>query len=387
MRGAAPSVAGRALFDGYAAARPPRGTYTLYGGYPDLSLVPRAAIARAYRRALLARGGDALGYGDPRGEPALREGLAAMLRSLRGLSVDADRLVVTRGSQMALDLSARAILAPGDVVAVESWGYRPAWEALALAGAQLRPLPVDRDGLDVAALAELCAREPVRAVYVTPHHQYPTTVTLSAARRIALLDLARRERLAIFEDDYDHEFHYEGRPVLPLASADAAGSVIYLGTLSKILAPALRVGFVAATPDVVRRVAELRTFGDRQGDTVLERALAELLDDGEVQRHARRMRRIYRERRDVLVGALREHLGDAVRFAVPNGGIALWCRAADGADVDAWAARAGRAGVRVQTAKRFAFDGRARPFLRLGFAPHDPRGLREAIRRLAGCAA
>src|SRR5262249_15917197 len=157
-----------------------------------------------------------------------------------------------------LDLAARALLRPGDVVAVEELGYRPAWEALRNAGAELVPVPIDEHGLRVDALPRR-----LRAVYVTPHHQYPTTGILSAACRIELLALAERQGFAIFEDDYDHEFHYEGRPVLPLASADCAGSVVYLGTLSKVLAPGLRIGYVVAPRPVLDRIAAHRLYVDR----------------------------------------------------------------------------------------------------------------------------
>src|SRR6185436_18931255 len=152
------------------------------------------------------------------------------------------------------------------------------WEAFRAAGATLVPIPVDRDGIDVDRLAALASSRPLAAIYVTPHHQYPTTVTLKAARRLALLELARSRRFAIIEDDYDHEFHYDGRPVLPLASADTAGVVVYVGTLSKILAPGLRLGFVVAPPPLADRLVQLRLYADRQGDQVMEAAVAELIE-------------------------------------------------------------------------------------------------------------
>jgi GntR family transcriptional regulator/MocR family aminotransferase len=262
-------------------------------------------------------------------------------------------------------------------VAVEALGYRPAWGAFAAAGATIAPVPVDREGLRVDAIPEH-----VRAIYVTPHHQYPTTVTLSAARRLALLDLARRRRIAVIEDDYDFEFHYDGRPVLPLASADRAGVVIYIGTLSKILAPGLRLGFLVATPDTVARLTALRTLADRQGDPAIEAAVAELLEDDEVQRHARRVRRIYRDRRDAICEAIAKELSSALEVTPPAGGMALWAKVAPEIDVDTLAERAMNRGVAFMTARRFAFDGRARPFARLGFAALDPRELREAIMRI-----
>src|SRR5207244_1344963 len=159
---------------------------------------------------------------------------------------------------MALDLAARALIRPGDAVAVEAYGYRPAWEALRLAGAELIPLPVDDHGMRIDALRALVSARRVRAVYVTPHHQYPTTALLAPGRRIELLEIARTERIAVLEDDYDHEFHYEGRPVLPLASADPGGVVVYIGTLSKLLAPGLRLGFAVAPRAMIERMAALR---------------------------------------------------------------------------------------------------------------------------------
>jgi GntR family transcriptional regulator / MocR family aminotransferase len=362
---------------------PAPGVLALAGGMPDLRLVPTEPLARAYRRALRTQGRALLDYGDPRGHERLRGALAAMAGAVRGLASSAANVMVTRGSQMAVDLVARALLAPGDVVAVEAYGYRPAWEALRRAGARLVPLPVDDAGLDVDALAALAGEERVRAVYVTPHHQYPTTAVLSPGRRLALLELARAKRIAVIEDDYDHEFHYDGRPVLPLASADQAGVVVYVGTLSKILAPGLRLGFVVAPEPMVERLAALRTFVDRQGDQAVECAVAELLEDGEVQRHARRVRRIYEARRDALAGALAETLGSALSFERPAGGMALWARVAAGIDTETWSDRSLAKGAAFATGRRFAFDGRRHPFVRLGFACLDEREIAEAVRRMA----
>jgi GntR family transcriptional regulator/MocR family aminotransferase len=364
-------------------ARTP-GVLAMFGGVPDRRLAPLAALGRAFRRALRGRrGAELLDYGDPRGLLRLRAALAAMLRSTRAVDAREDTLVVTRGSQQALDLIARALIVPGDVVAVEALGYRPAWEALRAAGARLHAIPVDDGGLRVESLATLAARERVRAVYLTPHHQYPTTATLTAGRRLALLELARARRIAVIEDDYDHEFHFEGRPILPLKSVDAAGVVVYLGTLSKILAPGLRIGYLVAPPALAERVVAHRAYSDRQGDHVIEHAVAELLEDGEVQRHARRARRIYAARRALLLERLRVELGAAVEVTPPLGGIALWARVQPELDADAWAERALAHGVEIYPARRYAFDGRARPFLRLGFAALDERELREAVRRLA----
>jgi GntR family transcriptional regulator/MocR family aminotransferase len=284
---------------------------------------------------------------------------------------------------MAVSLLARSLLRPGDVVAVEQLGYRSAWESFRLVGARVIGLPVDADGLQVDALERAIGEHDVQAVYVTPHHQFPTTVTMSAGRRLKLLDLARAHRIAIIEDDYDYEFHYDGRPVLPLASEDRYGVVAYVGTFSKVLAPALRIGYVVAPIPLIERIAAHRSHIDTQGDQVMEYAIADLLDEGEIQRHIRRVRREYRVRRDTLVTALGEHLGDRVAFDVPAGGIALWVKVKKGLDVETWAAAARHSGAIVVTGAAYALDGRPRPFMRLGFASLDSGELREGVRRLA----
>jgi GntR family transcriptional regulator/MocR family aminotransferase len=353
----------------------------LEGGIPDLRLVPVAELARAYRRALRRRG--ILGYGDPRGQPRLRAAIGAMLRSTRGLDPDPERLLVTRGAQLAISLSARALLRAGDLVAVEELGYAAAWEALRAAGARLVPLPLDEGGVRVEALEQLARRDRVRAVYLTPHHQYPTTVTLAAGRRLALLRLAAEKRIAILEDDFDCEFHYDGRPVLPLAASDPAGVVVYVGTLSKVLAPGLRLGYVHAPPEVIACLAEHRRYLDRQGDGALELAIAELLEDGEIPQHVWRMRRIYAARRDALVAALRRELGGVAEFTVPPGGMALWCRVGGQVDVERWAEASAARGVPFDTGRRFSFDGSPLPAFRLGFAAEQERELREGVRRMA----
>jgi GntR family transcriptional regulator / MocR family aminotransferase len=363
----------------------PKGVLALNGGVPDTQSLPRLALARAYRRALRDVP-SLLDYADPRGEPRLRAALAAMLRASRGLAVSADDVLVTRGSQMALALIGQALVRPGDVIAVESLGYQPAWRALARQGARLVPVPVDAEGLVVDALEELCEREPIRAVYVTPHHQYPTTVTMPAARRMALLELARRKRFAIIEDDYDHEFHYEGRPVLPLASADSHGVVLYVGTMSKVLAPGLRLGYLVAPAAVRDAVVALRFDMDRQGDRLTEWAVADLMEDGELQRHFWRMRRVYQSRRDNCLRELREKLGQWLQVSVPPGGMALWGRVCRSLPVGALQEEASRRGVLFQPGRQFTWGQRETQHVRLGYGALTEQELSIAVSRLAEAA-
>jgi GntR family transcriptional regulator/MocR family aminotransferase len=364
----------------------PTGAIFMSGSRPDTRLLPADLVGRAYRRALRTHGAELLSYGDPAGLRRLREGLAAMLSATRGLAVDARSILLTRGSQMALSLTARALIRPGDAVAVEDPGYRFAWEAFRLAGAEILPAPVDEHGVNVDALAQLTRQRTIRALYVTPHRQFPTTVTLPPARRVALLQLAAREHFAIVEDDYDHEFHYDGRPVLPLASADRDGLVIYVGTWSKVLAPALRLGFLVAPPDLVDQLVAYRSLFDVQGDPVLECALADLLDEGLIQRHVRKVKRIYHARRDALVAALRRELGDFLAFSVPSGGTAVWVRTRNPRATIRWIRRARELGVLFDEVSAGTVAGAPLPGARVGFAGLAEDEMRLAVSRLADAA-
>ena len=366
--------------DGHAAH--PRGTIDLSSGQPDLATIPVELLGRAYRRALRLGHERLLGYCDPAGHPRLREALAEMVSATRSLPADPANVLVTRGSQMAWTLLARALFGPGDTVAVETLGYRPAWKALQHTGARLAPVPVDAAGLRVDAVDDLARTAQLRAVYVTPHRQYPTTVTMAADRRMRLLELASRYRFAVIEDDYDHEFHYQGRPVQPLASLDDKGTVIYVGTLSKVFAPGLRIGFVVAPASFVESLAAHRVVLDLAGDHVVEAAVAELLRDGEIQRNVNRLRRIYARRHDALLTALDTHLPRVVRVIPADGGLGVW-GAAEGIDVDEWAQRALGQGVAFYPGRRYAFSGEPLPCLRLSFAPLRERQIDEAVRRMA----
>ena len=361
----------------------PSGTLFFSPTRPDVRLAPAELIGRAYRGAIRRGGRSLLTYAGPEGHPRLRAAIRSMLAARRSLAAGVENICITRGSQMAIALVARALIRPGDAVAVEHLGYRPAWEVFKLAGARVVPLPIDDEGISIDRIEQLHARMPLRAIYLTPHHQFPTTVTLSAARRLRLIDFAQRARVAIVEDDYDHEFHYDGRPVAPLASADRWGVVIYIGSLSKVLAPALRTGYVVGNARLIERIAAHRTLIDTQGDQVLEYALAELIEEGDIQRHVWRMRREYAARRDRLVDLLHKAFGTMLTFDVPPGGIAIWTRVRNEVDVERWARDAMQRGVVAITARSFAFDGRPRPYFRLGFAALTPAELAEAVRRFS----
>lgn len=371
---------------GIAPARTPP-VLRISDGTPDPRLMPHAELARAFRRALSASAflSDP-NYGDPRGVLSLRNALAEHLGAERGITANSGDLLVTRGSQMGLFLAASAIIEPGDAIAVEDPGYPLAWAAFRAAGAKVVGVPVDAGGIDVDYLAHLAEREPgLKAVYVTPHHQYPTTVTLGVGRRLKLLDIARRHSLTIVEDDYDHEYRFDGRPVLPLAARVGPDqSIVYVGSLSKLLAPAVRVGYVVARPDLLMRMSDRREAIDRQGDLPLEQALATLIEDGDLRRHARKARRIYEERRDLLAQEITAQLGDDVVFAKPAGGLAIWLRLRPGLSAETWAGNAARAGLVVASGVQFALDtAHARDAFRIGYASLDGSAAKRVVELLA----
>jgi len=383
--GAPPALAYR-LQSAPTAHRPevlPSGCLDLSSSNPDLCAFPIDALSRAYRRALRQYSPHLLSYCDPEGHAALREAIAAMASATRGLTAAPANVFITRGAQMAATLIGRSIGGPGDTIAVEALGYQPGWESFRQAGLRLVPIPVDQQGLRVDLLNDFADASRLRAVYLTPHHQYPTTVTLSPGRRMALLDLAVTRGFAIIEDDYDHEFHYDGRPVMPLASLDRHGAVIYIGTLSKVLAPGLRIGYVIAPKLLIEALAGHRSFVDACGDHVVEAAVARMLNDGEVPRYINRLRRIYLKRRESMVEILQSQLRGAITFSPPSGGMAIWAKVTPEIDVDAWAASALSHGVAFHTGRRYTFDGAPAPYVRLCFASLAEQHIQEAVSRMA----
>jgi len=359
------------------------GTLILSRGVPDARLFPAQAMARAFRRAIGRRGCMPLTYTNPAGHPRLRAELATMVSRTRGLFATPDNLIVTRSIEQGIDLVARALLAPGDAVVVERFSYAPARSVMKLAGARLIPVPVDEQGMDVSALEAVLARETVRAVFVTPHHQFPTTAVMAPERRARLAELALVHRFAIIEDDYDHELHYAGKPILPIAAGRGRPNTVYIGSLANFLTPGFGTAFVVAPPAVIERLISFRAASDAQGDAAVECAIAELFEDGELLRHVRRMRRMYVARRDALAAALQRHLGSAITFRVPDGGMALWARVDDAIDTATWAQAGAREGVVFNDARGCDFHERDTSHLRLGYSFHDEAELEEAARRMA----
>ncbi|MBI3890547.1 MAG: PLP-dependent aminotransferase family protein [Candidatus Wallbacteria bacterium] len=358
--------------------------YRFQSGLADLRMFPFAELRSHLSDVLRRRSPAALGYGDPAGHPRFIDALTVYLRRVR--AVEPGGVVVTHGSQEAIFLIGQLLLAPGDRVAVERLGYRPAWDALATAGATLETVEIDEQGIDPESLERLCRRRRIRLLYVTPLHQYPTTATLPVARRMALYEVAARHGVPILEDDYDHEFHYRCEPLPPMAADDPAGIVLYVSTFSKVLYPSARLGFLAAPRVAADRLSKLRRILTRQSDSLLQEAVARWMEDGGVERHMRRMRRAYEQRRDAMALALEGHRAGGLEldWTVPDGGMALWLRIPGRSSAVARAAAA--AGVYVQPEEAFQLSPRPGRHLRLGFANQSPSEIEAGLALLMAAA-
>ncbi len=264
---------------------------------------------------------SSLNYGDPMGSRDLRETIATYLRTARAVHCDARQVMVVSGSQQALDLSARALLDPGSPVWIEEPGYELMRSALTLAGCRLVPVRVDGEGMDVAAGIRL--HRNARAAYVTPSHQYPLGATMSASRRLQLLDWAHNSGAWIVEDDYDSEYRYESMPIASLQGLDRNSRVIYIGTFSKTLFPSLRLGYMVIPPDLVDRFAAVRRAVDLCPPQLSQAVLADFIDEGHFARHIRKTRLLYRERRSVLVEALEREFGSRLEILGAEAGMHL----------------------------------------------------------------
>jgi GntR family transcriptional regulator/MocR family aminotransferase len=352
-------------------------------GVPDTRLVPFNAISRSFRHAIVSSSrANQLSYGDPRGNPALRTAVAQMLRAERGMAVTEDQVCIVRGSQMGIYLSARLLAGGHSPVALEALSYPPARDAFRACGLNVVDVRQDAQGMDLEHLERVCRKHAIGAVYTTPHHQFPTTVMLPAERRMKLLELAARYNFTVIEDDYDHEFHFSHSPVLPLASTEAPASVIHIGSLSKVLAPGLRVGYLVASEDIVERCAEEIMRIDRQGNVITELAVEELMRDGEVKRHIRRALKIYRARRDHAASKVRQYLPQA-DFTIPPGGLALWLRFPATTRMREVEIQAHHANLGILPAYRFSRRRKDIPAMRLGYASMNASEFDHAISLLA----
>ncbi|GFJ78815.1 hypothetical protein Phou_029950 [Phytohabitans houttuyneae] len=349
---------------------------------PDLGMFPRSAWRRVYETTLTGMVDAVLDYGDPTGAPRLRAELASYLGRVRGARVEAGAVVVTTGAAQGFAVLAAALRASGaSTIGFEEPGSYGVRGHLESHGLKLVPVPVDGDGLDVAALE----RTGAPAVFVTPAHQFPSGVVLAPARRAALVEWARRTGGLIVEDDYDAEFRYDRDPVGCLQGV-APDAVAYIGSVSKALAPALRLGWLAVPEKWREAVVERKAWADLGGPVLEQLAFAELLAGGGYDRHLRRTRLEHRRRRDALVAALRLHL-PGLRISGVAAGLHLVVELPDDVDDEALAERARAAGLGPLPLSRMRLTGGGPPGLVIGYAANPPGELETAVSVLAALVA
>lgn len=352
-------------------------------GISDVRLTPLEEIARTYRRLAGKKSTlDALTYGPTHGNLKLRKALAEYLNTTRGLHISEERILITRGSQMGIFLASRLLLQENSNVIVGNTNYVSADVTMKEQGANLIRVTVDENGLNTQEIAEICKQQQITAVFVTSHHHHPTTVTLSAERRIHLLNLAKANRFAIIEDDYDYDFNYNHAPILPLASHDTHGNVIYIGSICKTVAPVFRVGYLIAPKEFVDQAAKTRRYIDRQGDALLELTFADFIRSGDLDRHIKKILKAYKIRRDLFCKLLKEELGGVFSFHSPIGGMAVWVTLDKKYSWDRLSENAREFKLEIGDWRRYDMQNSGHNAIRMGFASINEEEIRVLIDKL-----
>jgi GntR family transcriptional regulator / MocR family aminotransferase len=349
-------------------------------GLPDVRIAPREELARLYSHYVKFGESAIFQYTHPYGHIRFRELFSQFLNDTRGMNIQPENILTTRGSQMAIYIIGTALFQKNDEIIVGDLNYPTLNMTFESLGLKLNQIPIDEDGIMVDAIEAICEKKNINAIYLTSHHYHPTTVTLKPERRIKLLTLAEKYGFYIIEDDYDYDFHYANRPVLPLASADRHGLVIYLGSFTKRIAPTFRVGYIVANPEIINELAKYRRIIDRQGDTILELVLADMLENGTLKRYTAKALKTYRERRDFACDLLKTQLGDAINFKIPDGGMAIWAKFDKKISLEKLSEKVGKKGL-------YLSNGLAYPNLnacRMGFASMNLKEIKEAVGILRG---
>ena len=358
------------------------GVISFAGGMPDSTLFPTDAFRRVLNRVIRDEGRELLQYYPARGYPPLREYLAGYLLRF-GLEVRPEEILIVNGSQQGFELVARTLLDLGDFVAIEQPSYPRAMRVFRAYGAQLLPVPMMAGGLHVESLERLLERQSPKLVYCQPTAHNPTGLSMSAAARQRLLDVATRHRLPIVEDGFDGTLFYGERPPAPLKALDVSGLVIYIGTFSKILFPGLRLGWIVAPPEMIERLEMAKDLADIHTSPILQAAVYHFCRQRLLDRHQARVLRESSRRRNALLAALSRHMPGGVTWTESQGGFSLLVTLAEGIDAATLLERAVAGGVAFTPGNAFYVDGGGEHTLRLSFSGIPVTQIDEGIKRLA----
>ncbi len=350
-------------------------------GIPETRLFPIPSWERLQRQVLKEYQHKILEQSPPQGMERLRRAIAEYVNLERGTRASAEQVIVLTSSQQALALCSHVLLDNGESIVIEDPTYQGAHKAFKAAGLHPVPVPLDEKGISVGALNSLT--EPARAIYLTPSHQYPTGVTLSLDRRLAVIDWANRHAAWIIEDDYDSEFHYEGKPMACLQGLDAYNRTIYIGTFTKLLFPGLRIAYMIVPSELTEPFTMARTLMDGHTASITQLTLAKFLEGGHFGAYIRKMRNVYVARRDKLASLMDEYLSDYVVYATPAGGMQMPCHLRHGLSEKDIAAAARRADIDILGLTGLYAGSPVSTGFLMGFAAYTEREIEDAVKKLA----
>jgi len=354
-------------------------------GFPDPRIAPVDELMKTYRDLFKRPSMQKLiMYGHIAGSENLRKALVQFLSNTRGLNIGVENIMITHGAQMAIYMAAGMLIKPGSITIVGEPNYFMANMIFENFGAKLLRVNVDENGIDVDAIEKICKRKKPALLYIIPHHHHPTTVTLSADRRMKLLQIIRENNLPVIEDDYDYDYHYSSSPIIPLAGADHGSNVIYIGSLTKTLAPSVRLGYMVAPENFINRSKDLRKLIDIRGDDILEEAMAVLFSNGIMQRHLKKSLKLYHQRRDIFCSLIEKDLNGVVSFVKPAGGMAVWAKFNKKYSLPAIAKRVSAKGLYMTDGLFYNSGNVEYNALRMGFASMNEDEMKEAFHIIKG---
>jgi len=349
-------------------------------GYPDSKLSPYKEMNRIYSDPTSITAMKHLLPAKPEGGlKVLKAALSSMLNDSRGLNISENELIITRGGQMPLYIAIKLLIKPGDIAAVAEINEPGINEILEHSGASLLKLKMDQQGIDIAELEEILKTKKIKVLYLAPHNQYPTTIVMSPERRMGLIRLMNLYGFWVIENDMGYDFDFSNRPILPMASADHGGRLIYIGCFDRIISSSIRLGYLIACPEIIQMAAHFQGLIDQHGDVQMESMLGRMISSGDYNRHIIKAKKVYSERCELLCKLLETTFGNVVRFSKPTGGMAVWLIFRPGFPLEQFIAESAVKGLFLQGTRFSSVPGAFANCLRFGFASLNQKEIQRAV--------